>query len=390
MSEARPLFEVFPVLAHRTPFARLGDFPTPVTSLAEVAEAVGRPSDAFFEKRDDLTSPIYGGNKVRTIEVLFGHVIARGMTQVFSTGAYGSNHAAAMAMHAPRVGLGSGICVYPQPPSPSALENLELVLSRRPRPLVTDLPHWSALPYGIAKTMLTCRARGIDAYVMMPGGAIPLGALGYVSAGFELAEQVAAGELPMPETVVVAVGSNCTSAGLLVGFRLAAELGVGFPPGSEPPRLVSVRVTPWPVTTPLRILGLARRTSELLAELTGQPRLALSAEILASRFSLETGYLGPGYGFATERGREAVALWAAHGGHPLETTYSAKAAAHVIDLVRRGDRGPTVFWVTKSSAELPDVDPADLAWAPRRMRRWMEKARRLAASPPRTDGVTSS
>ncbi len=376
MTEPRPLLDAFPALEGATPFARLGTFPTPVTSLAAVAEALGRPGDAFYEKRDDRTSPIYGGNKVRTIEVLFGHALKRGMTHVFSTGAYGSNHAAAMAMHAPRVGLASGVCVYPQPPSPSALENLELVLSRRPRPLVTDLPHWSALPYGMAKTAIACRAKGIDAYVMMPGGAIPLGALGYVSAGFELAQQVASGELPMPETVVVAVGSNCTSAGLLVGFRLAATLGIGFPPGSEPPRLVSVRVTPWPVTTRFRILGLARRTSELLAELTSEPSTRLDTATLASRFSLETGYLGPGYGFATERGRRAVALWERHGGHPLETTYSAKAAAHVLDLVRRGDRGPTVFWVTKSSAELPAVDPADLQWAPRRMKRWMENVRR--------------
>ena len=373
---SRPLLEVFPPLAAATPFAQLGTFPTPVTTLAPVAEALGRPSDAFFEKRDDRTSPIYGGNKVRTIEVLFGHALKRGMTHVFSTGAYGSNHAAATAMHAPRLGLASGICVYPQPPSPSALENLELVLSRRPKPLVTDLPHWSALPYGMAKTALTCRAKGIDAYIMMPGGAIPLGALGYVSAGFELAQQVGAGELPMPETVVVAVGSNCTSAGLLVGLRLAAELGIGFPVGREPPRLVSVRVTPWPVTTPLRILGLARRTSALLAQLTGQPRLELDNATLASRFSLETGYLGPGYGFATERGRQAVALWSEHGGHPLETTYSAKAAAHVLDLIRRGDRGPTLFWVTKSSATLPEVDASELRWAPRRMRRWMDAARR--------------
>ena len=375
MSERRALFDAFPALESETPFARLGTFPTPVTSLSDVAAALGRSSDAFFEKRDDETSPLYGGNKVRTIEVLFGHALKRGMTHVFSTGAYGSNHAAAMAVHAPRVGLASGICVYPQPPSPSALENLELVLSRRPRPLVTDLPHWSALPYGIAKTALSCRARGIDAYIMMPGGAIPLGALGYVSAAFELAEQVGAGELPMPESIVVAVGSNCTSAGLLVGLRLAAELGIGFPTGSQPPRLVSVRVTPWPVTTSLRIVGLARRTSELLAELTGQPRLALDSETLSSRLAIETGYLGPGYGFATERGRQAVALWAEHGGHPLETTYSAKAAAHVLDLVRRGDRGPTVFWVTKSSAELPAVDAADLRWAPQRMQRWMAKAR---------------
>jgi D-cysteine desulfhydrase len=377
MTDTRPLFDVFPSLEEATPFARLGTFPTPISSLNDVAQALGSTRDDFYEKRDDKTSPIYGGNKVRTLEVLIGHALKQGCSHIFSTGAYGSNHAAAMAMHAPRVGLKAGVCVYPQPPSPSALENLELVLSRRPRPLVQDLPHWSALPYGIAKVALNSRLSGVPTSIMMPGGAVPLGALGYVSAAFELARQVEAGELPMPRRVVVAVGSNCTSAGLLLGLRLAADRGIGFPAGCEPPKLVSVRVTPWPVTIVRRIVGLARGTADLLADLTGDDSLRRSSEQLKSGLSLDTDYLGPGYGFATDVGREAVRLWAEHAGHPLETTYSAKAAARVVDGITRDEPGPTLFWVTKSSAVLDAVEPELLAWAPARMQRWMAKTRHV-------------
>ena len=60
-----------------------------------------------------------------------------------------------------------------------------------------------------------------------PGGATALGALGYVSAGLELAQQIARHELPVPRRVIVGVGSTCTSAGLLVGLALAGHLGRG-------------------------------------------------------------------------------------------------------------------------------------------------------------------
>src|SRR5581483_6446701 len=97
----------------------------PVEPLASLARALG--GGELWQKRDDRTSPIYGGNKVRTLEPLFGDALASGATRVYATGAYGSNHAAAMMMHAPRVGLATGVILYPQPASASARDNLALV-----------------------------------------------------------------------------------------------------------------------------------------------------------------------------------------------------------------------------------------------------------------------
>jgi D-cysteine desulfhydrase len=372
--EPRPLLEQWPALASKLRFERLGTLPTPVASLHEVARALGRGGVELYEKRDDLTSPIYGGNKVRTLEVLFGAALEAGATEIYATGAYGSNHAAASALHAPRVGLLPGLCVYPQPHDRAALDNLELMLSRDPRPPVIDLPHWSALPYGMWRAARDCRVRNVRGYVMEPGGAIPLGALGYVSAALELCQQIAAGELPAPRRVVLATGSNCTTAGLLLGLALAAERRIGI---DRAPLLHAVRVTPWPVSSQLMVLRLASRTAKLLAELTGDASLARSARQLRPGLRLVGDYLGRGYGYATEAGRAAVDLWHAHGGHELETIYSGKAAAAVVDLVRDAAEGPTLYWATKSSAPLPRVAPEALGWAPPRMRRWMAKAREV-------------
>lgn len=209
--------------------------------------------------------------------------------------------------------------------------------------------------------------------VMVPGGATPLGALAYVSAALELATQVAVGECPEPRRIVVGVGSCCTSAGLLVGLVLASRLGIAF--RDTVPQLHSVRVTPWPVTAPWRILDLAARASELLARLTGQPRLVCTREELGRRFRVEARFFGAGYGEPTADGLEAIELWAQAGSDMvLDTTYSAKSAACVVRLLRAGAPGPTLYWATKSSSAVPPSFRLEAA-APQRMASWLRSAR---------------
>lgn len=360
------MFRVLAGPSERIPWVELGEFPTPVTPFPGGA---GIPEGTGFVKRDDLSSPVYGGNKVRTLEVLFGDALARGSRTIFATGAYGSNHAVATALHAPRVGLSPRALLFPQPVSWAALENLRVTLASSHA--VHALPHWSWLPFSMWHH---ARRRDLGGVTLMPpGGASPRGALGYVSAALELAEQIATGVLPEPARIVIGVGSTCTTAGLLVGLDLAKKLGLGF--RTTEPELVAVRVTPWPVTSRFRILGLAERTAHLLAAWAKDPALAVGARRLGQRLSLDTGYLGRGYGRVTETGRAAMRRWAEAGLPPLDTTYSAKSAAAFLSRCERS-RGPTLFWSTKSSAPLPSVSPASLSEAPGRALRWIAKAER--------------
>lgn len=369
--QARPLIARWPVL-ERTGWASLGLFPTPVVAAPELAQTISPgASPRLWLKRDDLSHPRYGGNKVRTLEVLLGAARQAGCTRVYSTGAFGSNHAVAALIHGARLGLQGGVVLYPQPWSGAAQENLEWILSLHPH--VVCLPHWSALPLGIAVARRSERARGGVPEVMVPGGATPLGALAYVSAGLELAQQVARGDCPPPHRIVVGVGSCCTSAGLLVGLRLAARLGVAFQ--HRVPTLHSVRVTPWPVTAPWRVVDLAVRASRLLADLARESRLACTREELGSRFRVETQFFGAGYGEPTVEGREAIDLWRLAGSDmTLDTTYSAKSAACVVRLLRARAPGPTLYWATKSSAAVPALQSPPVG-APGRMRRWLRSAR---------------
>jgi 1-aminocyclopropane-1-carboxylate deaminase/D-cysteine desulfhydrase-like pyridoxal-dependent ACC family enzyme len=348
------LLRALPALAAQVPWVRLGDWPTPVVRLAD------RP---WWVKREDLTSTVYGGNKVRTLEVALGQARAAGADEVWATGAYGSNHALATAAHAPAAGLAMGGLLFPQPASEPAMTNLDALLAHDPR--VVLLSSVIELPFAMAWLR---RRRGARAWVMPPGAATPMGALGAASAAFELALQHAAGRLPWPRRVVLPVGSGCTTAGLLAGFHLAHALDRA----PAPPRIVAVRVTPWPITSRLRLARLAHATAATVDRLRGaDSRIGLGA--LYAGLEVDGRFLGRGYGHATAAGSAARARMAALGGPALDDVYAAKAAARLFAGAPDGTRGaePTLFWATKSSAPLPRATPAQLDGAPPALRRWL-------------------
>jgi D-cysteine desulfhydrase len=353
-----PLFAVWPRLANRVPRAALGDFPSPLERAAALEAELGR--GPFYLKRDDLTSSIYGGNKVRPLETLFGAALAAGKREIVSVGAFGSNHALAAALHAPRVGLRPAAIVFPQPLTATAYDNFLRTVTRSSRLVV--VPHWSLIPPAIWLDRRPERA------IMAPGGATPLGALGYVAAGLELGMQIAAAGIDAPRRIYVGIGSTCTTAGLLVGLSHAARLGIGF---REVPTLVAVRVTPWPITSRFRVLRLSLRTAELLAELAEDASLRLSRDALSERLELDGGQLGAGYGLPTPGGQQAIDWFREHARFDLDTTYSGKSAAAFLRAARERRDGPLLFWSTKSTAPLPDdVLPAQGISA--RARRWLE------------------
>jgi D-cysteine desulfhydrase len=351
------LFRRVPALVGGVPWVRLGSWPTPIEAMPALGDV--------WVKREDRSSPIYGGNKVRTLEAVLGRTRAAGATCIWATGAYGSNHAVATVMHAGAAGMEAGVIVFPQPSSAPARANLAAIVARGAE--IVRIANVVALPWAMRRI----RGRsgtGTFTWVMPPGGATAEGAIGALSAAVELAEQIEAGVCPRPARIVLAVGSTCTTAGLLAGLHLAASLGVGFTPDSIP-RVTAVRVTPWPITDPWRIAALAARALALVDELRGA-RTGIGVRGLRAALTVEGAYFGGGYGRATARGLRATARFAAASGPPLDAVYSAKAAAALCDLVRPGD-GPTLFWATKSSAPLPSPRGDQLAALDPALRTWL-------------------
>lgn len=335
----------------QVPHLRLGEYPTAIEHLPALGDV--------WLKREDAASPIYGGNKLRTLETLFGDAKARGARSLWTLGSYGSNQAVATILHSRKLGLPTGAVLFPQRATPTAAENLRVAISHADRLLclrsIATFPlHWIAR-----------RKAHPGEYLIVPGGAVPLGALGHVGAALEIAEQIDASAMPPPAHLMLPVGSTCTTAGLLAGMALARDLG-RWP--WEFPRIHAVRVTPWPVTARFRILALARATAREITRRGGP-----AVHVPASMLRLHTRYFGWGYGRVTRAGEQAIARFAELAAPPLDTTYSGKSGAALLDLAAKLD-GPKLFWCTKTSAPLPPDDPQKLAAVPDYIQRWLKRA----------------
>ena len=323
--------------------ASLGRFPTPVERAEGLGEALGGLE--LWLKRDDASGDLYGGNKVRKLELLLGKAMADGRRRVVTTGAYGSHHVLATSVYAREVGLETCAVLGPQPVTPHVLDNL-LAAHGRGATLVPVRTYAAAGPRMVFET---ARRR---AMLIPPGGSSALGALAYAGAALELAEQVRRGLCPEPERLYVALGSSGTMAGLVLGVRLA---GLGA-------EVVGVRVTPLVAANEITVAALSARASLLLSSLA--PEAPVRAPI-PTTFRVVHDQYGPGYGHETAAASRAMSEALDHEGLALDPTYTGKAMAGLIaDCQRRPPSGPVLFWSTLSSRDLraltDGVDPRGL------------------------------
>jgi D-cysteine desulfhydrase len=341
----------------------LGRYPTPVTELSQVAEACGLPRGSLLCKRDDLTSDVYGGNKVRKLERLLDEARARGAKRLVTAGAVGSHHVLATAIFGRREGFEVEAILAPQ----TATEHAEDVARVAATLGFTAYPVRSiaAAPLAIARRL---SARG-TAYLIPPGGSSVTGSLAYVDAALELAQQIERGELARPSRIVVALGSGGTAAGLLVGLERAGLL-VGSD-GKLPIELVAVQVVDPPFGSAATTLALALAIRRRLGEPLSRAAIARVSRALR----VVRAYLGTGYGAPTAAGDRATVLCTPEG-LTLDPTYTAKACAAAIAEARTAP-GPVLFWHTLSAAAPFDrllSQAAPLASLDPRLRRLLKVA----------------
>ena len=78
------LFDLLPDLGRGVPWTPLAHVPTPVEPCDAIAPWLGR--SGITMKRDDLVSPLYGGNKIRRYEFLLADARAKGADRLVTAG----------------------------------------------------------------------------------------------------------------------------------------------------------------------------------------------------------------------------------------------------------------------------------------------------------------
>jgi D-cysteine desulfhydrase family pyridoxal phosphate-dependent enzyme len=301
----------------RVQFAHL---PTQIEELPRLTEYLRGPR--ILVKRDDQTGLAFGGNKTRKLEFLVAEALEQGAKTLITGGALQSNHCRQTAAAASRYGLDCILVLNgDMPDQPSA----NLLLDQMFGAEIVTISDRALRDQTLQQTYDQALADGRKPYLVWYGGSNPTGALGYAFAMKEFMEQNV-----HVDWIVFGTSSGGTHAGLVLGQRVfkfkGQVLGISIDEQEE-----------WLKT---RVSSLASDASEKMGQRIDFTR----DDVLANEE-----YCKAGYGALTDAEREAVRLFAKLEGLLLDPVYTGRAAAGMIDLIRKGffKKDETVlFWHT--------------------------------------------
>ncbi len=290
------------------PHVTLGTSPTPVRRL----DGLGIEQEVWLKDEGAFGDGGWGGNKVRKLEWIIPEAHRRGKKTLFTVGGIGTHWGLAAALYGREHGLNTVLGLVHQPIDDHVREQTR----RLDASGATIYRYPSVARLKLAAPMIL--AKHHLPYYLPAGGSSPVGSLGYVEAALEIADQVSAGELPEPATIVSAVGSGGTVAGLALGLRLAG---------------LSTRVFGVVVNDSFRLDAV---TTSRLATKTADLMRSRGADIgdvviKPGDVTATAAWMGETYGATTPEGAHALELAKNSAALELEPVYTAKALAAILD-----------------------------------------------------------
>ena len=307
------------------PRIKLAHLPTPIEEMKQLSKKLGGPK--LFIKRDDLTGLAFGGNKTRKLEYLAADAKAQGVKTLITAGAIQSNHCRQTAAAARKLGMECVLVLGgEEPEKPEGNTFLDVLMGAE--------IHWTKrelIKERLEKVYLQAKEKGLAPYLVPYGGSNPTGAAAYAYALKELLEQIDG-----LDWIVFATSSGGTHAGLHAGkVLLDSEVKILGISVDEPKQEIQNVVS-----------KLAGEVCELLAD---------SRVIFPDEIFVDDSYLGEGYAVMGRAEVEAIELFAGEEGILIDPVYTGRAAAGMINLIRKGffkDDEKVLFWHTGGTPAL--------------------------------------
>jgi 1-aminocyclopropane-1-carboxylate deaminase/D-cysteine desulfhydrase-like pyridoxal-dependent ACC family enzyme len=325
---------------NKVPRVRLAHTPTPLEELPQLSAMLAGPR--IFTKRDDLTGPAFGGNKVRNLEFRMAEALNAGADTVLMYVDILSNSARQTTAVANRLGMSTVLVLQGSPPS-HVTGNLLVNYLLGAEVLFASDPNEQR--HVVDEQVDRLRSEGRQPFVLndSPMFAIASG-LAYAEATLELLEQLAE------------FGVNAENLHIYI-----SSTGKGQP-GPE----LAVRA----LGLSSKVIGAAVRhtggsAKETIARLLNELAVFLNLDLNVSALDIDNRdeYVGEGYGIPSPAGLEAVQLAARTDGLLLDPVYTGKAFAAVIDDTRTGRLGPNDIAVFFHTGGLPLLfNNADALW----------------------------
>jgi len=323
-----PLFDYFPKLHPRISAINLCALPTPVEHIDLMGENA-------WVKRDDLSHPIYGGNKTRKFEFIIPGVLAAGADHIYTIGGTGTNHGVATAMVCQQLGLKSTVITFNQPESSFVQKNQSLM-----RHFGAKVINSGSIFSAARRFYLNPRRLNTGYYFLPGGGATAAATFAYINAALELKQQIDNGECPEPAEIYVPVGSSSTLAGLTLGCVIAGMktkvIGI---------QIMQSHIGPLDICTASVGNKMMEQALAIISDEYPHHRVTLPSVIL------NPNWYAPGYGVETDPTKRAIDK-GKDVGLSLEQTYSGKTF-HAFTQAINTTGKPILYWATYSSSSNP-------------------------------------
>jgi D-cysteine desulfhydrase len=299
---------------------RFAHLPTPIEELPRLSSTLGGPR--ILVKRDDQTGLAFGGNKTRKLEFLVAEAQDQGARMMISAGALQSNHCRQTAAAAAKFGFECTLVLTGQL---TGQASANLLLDELFGAKIVNVADRADRDRVLKETFDKAVADGKKPYLVPYGGSSPTGVMGYAFAVEEFMKQGV-----HADWFVFGTSSGGTHAGLVLGQRLFGYQG----------RVLGISIDESEEWLKTHVSALASEASERLGkriDFTPDDVLAMDQ------------YCKAGYGVLTDAEREAVRMFAGTEGLLLDPVYTGRAAAGLIDLIRKGffKKDETVlFWHT--------------------------------------------
>ncbi len=311
----------------------IGSFPTPLQSLDNMSEKYGVD---LLVKRDDLSGPGFGGNKVRKLEFIIAEAMKRDCDHVITYGGIQSNHCRQLAAACRIYDLEPILYLVceEEPEEYRANLHLDKLLDAEINFVGAELKDMeNAMETALRKGEERVREleeKDIGCYDCPPGGFDRNGTLGFVKAFEELIEQMRDMGKEI-DYIVHASGTGGTYTGLLIGKKMFD---------------LDIDILPFSVSSPApdfeqKISSMSEKVKEKLG--------GASSTIDPEEVEIDTDHYGPGYDVPYEGSIEATKELAREEGIILGPAYTAKAMAGLLDYIEKGriEKGSSVlFWHT--------------------------------------------
>jgi len=327
-------------------FPRCGcsHLPTPLERIKNLSQRLGGVN--LFIKRDDQTGLAFGGNKSRKLDFIMADVLKQKADCVITWGGMQSNWCRQTAAAARRLGVKPILILFKRAGLPVECDGnllLDSILGADIRIIELEQGQSFMEIRAVEEILNTIveeeRRAGHHPYIAPIGGTFlegsmsrPLGAISYVNAFIELAEQAEAQDMKI-DYLVHATGSGSTQAGLIVGAKLL----------SPQMKIIGISVSEDLKTITRFVKTIVHHTFEAFK---------LETELDEADICIFEEYLGGGYGILDHETTRALRLVAETEGILLDPVYTGKAMAGLLALAQQGyfEKGANIVFLHTGGA----------------------------------------